>query len=155
MLNSNPPWPTTRFPHICIHSWYFLSMNGLGSFRQTFRFCFDIWIILLKMALYIFLSVSSWCKGHYFSVSEHMSDSDSSSALYSHSVALKPLCAGLSASFLNGSQTERELPHAERSGSCFQLRLQGDNQSHQSHRSVQASGQFNFLKQQRLFQERL
>lgn len=56
---------------------------------------------------------------------------------------------GQSATFLNGSQTDWELPHtARRSGSCFQLRLQGDHQAHQSHRSAQASGQFNFLKPQ-------
>lgn len=52
---------------------------------------------------------------------------------------LQPPRAGQTATFLNGSQTGRELPHAERSGSCFQQR------AHQS----QASGRFNFLKPQR------
>ncbi len=82
-------------------------------------------------------------KCHCLSLSEHMSHLDIFPALCSRSSQ-----AVLCWAECYFSEWKPDRLRAPTHSSCFQLRLQGDHQAHQSHRSAQASGQFNFLKPQ-------
>lgn len=79
-----------------------------------------------KEALHKNYGVSAGSQGHCFSLNEHMSHSKRAfSPLCSHS-SPEPFRAERAATFLNGGQTGRELPHTARSGSRFQLVSKGN-----------------------------